>query len=38
MHNQAWEDGLVLAREYARQHGTSAAPADAVIDGYPFGA
>ncbi|MFI1585594.1 Helicase associated domain protein [Embleya sp. NPDC020630] len=37
VHDQAWEDGLAIAREYARRHGTLAAPADAVVDGYPIG-
>jgi len=37
VHDQAWEDGLAMAREYARRHATLAAPADAVVDGYPIG-
>ncbi|MFE3199152.1 helicase associated domain-containing protein [Embleya sp. NPDC059237] len=37
VHDQAWEDGLAIAREYARWHGTLAAPTDAVVDGYPIG-
>ncbi|MEU0936727.1 helicase associated domain-containing protein [Embleya sp. NPDC005971] len=37
VHDQAWEDGLAIAREYAQQHGTLAAPADAVVDGHPIG-
>ncbi|MYV97874.1 helicase associated domain-containing protein, partial [Streptomyces sp. SID3343] len=37
VHDQAWEDGLAIACEYARRHGTLAAPIDAVVDGYPIG-
>ncbi|MFI6588366.1 Helicase associated domain protein [Embleya sp. NPDC050493] len=37
VHDQAWEDGVAIAREYARRHGTLAAPSDAVVDGYPIG-
>ncbi|MYS87830.1 helicase associated domain-containing protein [Embleya scabrispora] len=35
--DQAWEDGLAIAREYAREHATLAAPGDAVIEGFPIG-
>ncbi|MET7305423.1 Helicase associated domain protein, partial [Embleya sp. NPDC005575] len=35
--DQAWEDGLAIARQYAREHATLAAPADAVIEGFPIG-
>ncbi len=30
-------DGLAIAREYAREHATLAAPADTVIRGFPIG-
>ncbi|MET7300440.1 helicase associated domain-containing protein [Embleya sp. NPDC005575] len=35
--DQAWEDGLAIARQYAREHATLAAPGDAVIEGFPIG-
>ncbi|MYW04790.1 DEAD/DEAH box helicase [Streptomyces sp. SID3343] len=35
--DQAWLDGLAIAREYARLHGHLAAPLDAAVDGFPIG-
>ncbi|MFI6587427.1 Helicase associated domain protein [Embleya sp. NPDC050493] len=35
--DQAWEDGLAIARAYAREHATLAAPGDAVLEGFPIG-
>jgi len=37
VHDRAWEDGYAMARRYAAEHGTLAAPKDAVIEGYPVG-
>ena len=37
VHDRAWEDGFAMARRYAAEHGTLAAPKDAVVDGYPIG-
>jgi len=37
VHDRAWEDGYAMARRYAAEHGTLAAPRDAVIEGYPVG-
>ncbi|MYW02558.1 helicase associated domain-containing protein, partial [Streptomyces sp. SID3343] len=35
--DRAWEDGPATARQYAHEHATLAAPADAVIEGFPIG-
>ncbi|MYW00370.1 helicase associated domain-containing protein, partial [Streptomyces sp. SID3343] len=37
VHDRAWEDGYAMARRYAAEHGTLAAPKDAVVEGYPVG-
>jgi hypothetical protein len=37
VHDRAWGDGFAMARRYAAEHGTLAAPKDAVVEGYPVG-